>query len=255
MKIFACLAVLLASGSAKAESLLKEIRWIDLEREDRLIAGKVDGTSLEVENRDPEAVRLAVLVLDSPGIESGRYALRGEVRYEGVEGPGFLEMWVHFTDGGSCSSRTRGDEGPRTAWSGFEDWHPFVLPFGSGRANGSPERLSVQVGLPGRGKVHLSPLRLVEYAPDEDPLGGDPCRAEATGGFGAVAGLVSGRFEAAPVWMGGGGKARQIVLGGIKILAATGAACLVLGVWALARFEPLTSSRHRFTTGNRMRDG
>ncbi len=53
---------------------------------------KVEGT------RDGSPV--TVLTIDRPTIKGPRYALTGQVRYDGVEGTGYLELWNYFPNGG-----------------------------------------------------------------------------------------------------------------------------------------------------------
>ena len=53
---------------------------------------KVEGT------RDGSPV--TVLTIDRPTIKGPHYALTGQVRYDGVEGTGYLELWNYFPNGG-----------------------------------------------------------------------------------------------------------------------------------------------------------
>src|SRR5438034_9909812 len=50
-------------------------------------------------------------VLDHPPVDGAGYAIWGKVRYMGVQGAGYLEMWSVFP-GGRYFSRTTDTEGP-----------------------------------------------------------------------------------------------------------------------------------------------
>ena len=53
-----------------------------------------------------------VLTILQPKITTDFYAVTGEVRYDNVEGDGFLEMWNHFGETAAYFSRTLGITGP-----------------------------------------------------------------------------------------------------------------------------------------------
>lgn len=124
---------------------------------------KVDGTG--------QGSAVTVLTIERPSIKGPRYALTGQVRYEGVEGAGYLELWSHFPDGSQYFSRTLGDAGPMMKLQSTSGWRPFTLPFDATGAP-PPTRLVFNVVLPGRGVVYLGPLRLVESGgADQDSSG------------------------------------------------------------------------------------
>ena len=78
---------------------------------------------LKVENAQGQRRTEAVLTLEGPGISSARYAIRGQVRYDGR----------YF-------SRTLGAAGPMKSLKGSSDWRPFVLPFYNAvRGDGAPK--------------------------------------------------------------------------------------------------------------------
>lgn len=235
--------LLLASAPGSAEETLREIPWTAVP-EPRGTLLPPDGSTpfarLGVENARAQPTTVTVLTLERPPITAARYAIGGTVRYEGVEGTAFLEMWSVFPDGGRYFSRTLADVGPLGRLTGSSGWRPFLLPFLNREGAPPPTTLIVNVVLPGRGAVHLSPLRLLQYRPGEDPLA-SPGQwwGEETGGWlGAVAGSTAGLLGALIGCLAGMGRARRTALGLTKALIGVGAVMLLLGLWALARGQP-----------------
>ena len=143
----------------------QELRWDELQKQRRIGAGAVlppeRGLSfhrLRVEGRQAPS-RVTVLTIEQPNVAGPRYVLTGQVRYEGVEGNGYLELWNHFPDGGQYFSRTLADVGPLMKLQGTSGWRPFTLPFDATGAP-PPTKLVLNVVLPARGVVFLGPLRL-----------------------------------------------------------------------------------------------
>src|SRR5207245_1908725 len=85
------------------------------------------------------------------------YVVAGQVRYEGVEGQGYLEMWTVFPDGQRFFSRTLAPRGPLAALPGESSWRRFELPCGLGGASQPPAR--AEVDLVWRGRPWLAPRR------------------------------------------------------------------------------------------------
>jgi hypothetical protein len=164
-----------------------------------------------VENLGSEPLRVNILSLEKPGVTLANYALRGQVRTEGVEGQGFLEMWSHFPGDGQFFSRTLGSEGPMRHLEGSCDWRPFLLPFQNKPDGPPPERLVVNVVLPGKGKVWIGPLTLVQFLPEENPLlaRGQWFGPETQGWIGACVGALGGTLGTLIRWRDAGIKARS----------------------------------------------
>jgi hypothetical protein len=236
-----------SAGNARAEEILREISWSELSRKGEIRSGEIlvpgDETPFEhlkMENCSAQGATFTVCVLEAPGVTQSRYAVRGTVSYRGVEGEGYLEMWSVFPDGGEYFSRTTAPSGPLKSLTGDSDWRPFVLPFFITEGEQRPERLVVNVVLPGDGVVVLSPLRLIQYAPHEDPLAQEgQWWGESTGGLvGGVLGSALGCLGGLIGWLGSKGRARRFVLGALTVLMILGIVSLVLGGVALFRSQP-----------------
>ncbi len=178
---------------------------------------------------------LTILTIEAPRITSSRYAIAGHVRYEGVEGAGYLEMWSHFPGGGQYFSRTLADTGPMMKLQGTSGWRSFTLPFDATGAPSPPSRLVVNVALPGRGVVTLGPLTLASQD------GADETRAwwpDRTGGWiGAVAGSVVGAIGAMIGVLTSLGRARRVVTAAATGLVVVGVGAFLAGIIALSRSQ------------------
>jgi hypothetical protein len=197
-------------------------------------------------NDSPSTVHLLTIV--QPAVTQPRYAVTGEVSYAGVEGEGFLEMWSHFQPAQPglpsqrAFSRTLARSGRLGRISGSSGWRAFELPMDATGATGSLSRLELNLTLPGTGTVHVGPLTLVEY-PEAWPWS-DAGRSTAwwggreggiIGGLGgALLGILGGTFG----WLAGRGRARGLVMAGMRGLIATGSICLVAGGAAYVLDQP-----------------
>jgi hypothetical protein len=182
----------------------------------------------------PRTTRL--LTIADPGITQPRYALVGQVRYDGVEGACYLEMWSEFPGKGSFFTRTLGDHGPMARIAGTSPWRDFELPFDATGAP-APTRLTVNLVLPGRGAVELGPMRLVQYAATGS-AGKAWWGPRAAGLAGGVAGAVLGGFGALIGVLVSLGRGRAFVLGLLNVEIVLGAIVLAAGVVALQRAQP-----------------
>ena len=219
---------------------MQEIRWDELQRGGRLAAGSVlpptaeaPFSSLKIDGGSGAPV--TVVIIESPAVKGQRYAVTGQVRYEGVEGTGYLEMWSHFPNGGQYFSRTLGDAGPMMKLQGTSGWRRFTLPFNATGAP-PPTRLVVNVVLPGRGVVHLGPLQLVDDMPGTDGASGPLDRA--VGLIGGVAGGLVGCLGALIGVLASHGRSKRFVTVAIASLATGGILAFAAGVVALSRSQP-----------------
>jgi len=179
---------------------------------------------------------VTVATVEKPPIKGPRYALTGQVRYEGVEGTGYLELWNHFPDGTQYFSRTLGDAGPMMKLQGTSGWRPFMLPFDATGAP-PPTKLVVNVVLPGRGVVYLGPVQLVDVTPGAAQAAGWAID-HTSGILGGVAGGVVGCMGALIGVLTSLGRAKRFVTILGASLVVGGTLAFVSGVVALSRSQP-----------------
>jgi hypothetical protein len=237
----------LAAASAPAAETVREIAWGHLKQRSALPAGEVRPPAedaafeyVEVRNAEPHARTFRLLEIDAPPITRSRYGLAGQVRHDGVEGTGYLEMWSSFADKGSFFTRSLASGGHLQDLSGSSSWRPFLLPFDARGAGAPPTRLTFNVVLPGRGRVHVGPLRLVQYADGEDPLAvsGAWWGPRTAGLVGGALGGMMGCLGALIGILAQRGKARALVLGLARLMMAFGVASLVAAIVAVFRRQP-----------------
>ena len=148
------------------------VSFIDPTRdeEDNLEPAKVgaSGKALVVVGGADESTT-KVIELDKPAITASRYLVKGWVRYTGVIGDGYIEMLNRFGEN-EYFSRTMGESGPMGKLTGDGGWRVFTLPFNA-EPGQRPDRIAVNVVLPGEGKVMLTDVRLVQFggAPTTTP--------------------------------------------------------------------------------------
>src|SRR5207249_3122263 len=139
------------------ETTLNKMRW------------NLFGTVLKTENTNDAPLQLTIFKIEKPSIQSATYAVLGEIKYDNVQGSGYLEMWNYFPPlapglpEGQYFSRTLGMDGsgPMSRISGTSSWRPFSLPFDRTETTNLPTRLEINIFLPGRGVVWLGPPRLM----------------------------------------------------------------------------------------------
>jgi hypothetical protein len=234
------------SQPAQAGELLRSVSFpaaleIGVLRTGEVIA---DGT-LRV-TADPDQLFRLLFEMDDPGISTPVYALKGMIRYENVEGQGYLQMDNHFGERGVFFTKSLAQGGPLRALSGSSDWRVFVLPFyaqGSDQSKEAvltPEKLTLSLYLPGSGTVFLREVALHQYAVGEDPLQGDGqwLGSRAAILFGAIGGSLVGLWGAIVGVLASRGKARRFVLGSANVLIVAGILSLGAGLAALAAGQP-----------------
>lgn len=194
----------------------------------------------------PREQQQLLLELPDPGITLPVYALKGMVRYDDVQGEGFLQMDSQFGDAGIFFTKSLATAGPLGKLSGSSDWRPFVLPFfaNSGDQADSaappPDKLTLSLVLPGAGTVSIRDVGLYQYASGEDPLqaAGQWFGDRSAGLLGGIGGVLIGLWGALIGVLSSRGKARHFVLGSANALLVIGIASLVGGVAAVATAQP-----------------
>jgi hypothetical protein len=241
-----CLLLALV-GVARSEEHLQDISPAALAESGRLLGGQVvppaeaDGREvLRVEHRGEGPQVFNLFVLDEPPVAQPRYAIRGEVRYQDVDGEGYLEMWNYFADGGHYFTRTLGGVGLLQRITGTSGWRKFALPFRADELQQPPNRLEVNLVLAGSGTVELRGLSLVQYAAGEDPLRAPgQWWGERTGGLvGGIGGGLLGCLGGLIGLLAGRSRGRRFVMFATAVLILVGAAALLAGVVAVALGQP-----------------
>ena len=241
------LSLVLWCSMAFSAETLREISWEKLSGDDHAIGGQLlppDEQArfhhLKVDNAEARAKPATVLTIDNPGVTSPVYAIVGQVRCEAVEGKGHLEMWSHFPGGGQFFTKALAGSGPMRCLQGTSKWRRFVLPFNLGKDTIRPNKLVLNVALPGRGTVYLGPLSLVQYGPKENPLAvaGQWWAEQTTGLIGGILGAVLGCLGGLLTWLASRGKARGFVLTASMAIVLVGVVSIVFGVVALAQSQP-----------------
>jgi hypothetical protein len=231
-------------SSAAAQQELREYDWKNLQQQHALLDGEVvmvDGAAvLKIENTNDEPVRFQLLKITNPPVASLTYAVAGQVKYEKVQGDGYLEMWNVFAPlkPGAAEaqyfSRTLGDAGEMRKITGTSDWRKLLLPFNRAGTARPPARLEINLFLPGRGTVYLRPMKLTGTvsgwwsAKQGGLIGG------AVGIFGGIIGCFGGLLGC----LAGFGKARKFVLTTTKIFIALGMLLTITGIVAIAYRQP-----------------
>jgi hypothetical protein len=107
---------------------------------------------------------MPLLRIKKPNIIALKYARSGPIRYEDVDGAGYLEMPGYFVPQGRFFSRTLGEagSGPMAKIAGTSRWCEFVPPFDRTGTTAAPAQLEVNLYLPGRGVVFLQSLKLTQ---------------------------------------------------------------------------------------------
>ena len=246
----AAISLLFVSFAALGEEVIQEISWADLQKRGLLISGQVETVegeeftdALKVSNEGSEPTSLLVLEIEYPEITAPQYALLGKIRYENVEGEGYLEMWNYLPDGGKFFSKTLAENGPMEKIHGNSGWRPVVVPFSVTKGNARPSKLELSVVLPGKGVVHLSPLQLVQFQKGENPLAvpGEWWSQSGGGTMGAILGCLGGLFG---VLMGtcgslaSKGRGRSYTFTILALTTASGVTLVACGLIAIGFSQP-----------------
>ncbi|HTL30983.1 MAG TPA: hypothetical protein VL282_17260 [Tepidisphaeraceae bacterium] len=190
-----------------------------------------DQPKLKIEGSD-QPTTTTVATIEHPPIAASDYQVVGQVWYSGVRGNGYLEMWSHFDDGNAYFTRTVDTSGPTGVLARDSNWRSFALPFHS-QAGKTPTKLIINVVLPGKGTVKLSPLTVMPipqmYAWWSDSTGG---------WIGGIAGSMLGCLGALVGILTGKAKAPRLVRALTIFMIAVGAIALVAGIFALVMRQP-----------------
>lgn len=186
--LFAMVLIVNSTTSAAAEeeiktenAIINQVMWSEVAKSGRLpsegelVDDAEQGSVIKIQRHAGSAQLVRLAAIDQPGIEVKQYMLRGRVRYENVDAIGYLEMWNVFPEPkkGSYFSRTLAPSGPLGKIEGSSPWRDVQLPFFINKADfPAPERLEINVYLPGKGTVWLSNLEVVELPASAMPGAG-----------------------------------------------------------------------------------
>jgi len=246
----ATISLLVICIPASASEVVREISWSDVSKNGELLSGDVvpatgEGFAevLRIARDVSDPTTIPILSIDSPGITAPKYALVGQVRYENVEWNAYLEMLNSFSGGGTYFTRTLNEWGPLMRITGSSGWREFKLPFYIDNEAEMPNRLEFNLVQPKQGTVYLSPLRLVQFDRNEDPLAnpGEWWTERGGGLVGAILGCFGGLIGC----LGGiggtlaaRGRGRWFVHTVLIFMVVTGAALLVVGLVAVGTQQP-----------------
>jgi hypothetical protein len=240
--ILLLLTAIMVTAAARAdEQVISTFSWKELADAGNLTAGALTGdNALKVENHGPSGMSATVLTIVQPKITTDFYAVTGEVRYDDVEGDGFLEMWSHFGETAAYFSRTLGITGPMAKLTGTSAWRTFTLPFNANGASSRASKLVVNVYLPSKGSVLLRNLKLVQSTSFDAATAhtGGAWSGRSAGIVGGVGGVLIGCLGAVIEWLAVRGKAQRFVVNAVRVLIGVGVASALGGFVAVALRQP-----------------
>lgn len=249
----ATLALFLTGSTAIAEDQVTTIRWSELESTGELSSGEIVQASsddsqaaeeeLLISNETGQPLTTRLVTIEEPRISKFNYKVQGRIRYEGVEQPGYLEMWNYFSvGGGPYFTKTLSDSGPMGVIHGASASRDFVLPFRSSSRSGTPTKLEINLVLPANGKVWISPLSISEFEENE---WGDVTTAEGAwwgnrtaAWLGAILGPLLGIMGAIVGTLSGLGRGRRMAIGICWFSVVFGCICLAAGLIAVGTSQP-----------------
>jgi hypothetical protein len=240
--LFLLTAIIFTAVTRADEQVISTFSWKELADAGKLTAGTLTGepdNALKIDNRGPGAMSATVLTIVQPKITTDFYAVTGEVRYDNVEGDGFLEMWSHFGETAAYFSRTLGVAGPMAKLTGTSGWRTFTLPFNAKGSSSQPSKLVVNVYLPGKGSVFLGNLTLVQSTSLAAATHTSGEWSGRTAGIvGGVGGVLIGCLGALIEWLAVRGKAQRFVVNAVRVLIGVGVASALGGLAAVAMRQP-----------------
>jgi len=235
------------------QQFLREYDWQKLSASGELPGGSpvtIDGKSaVKIVSTNDTGLRVQLLQITNPPISKMLYAIAGEIKYEGVKGDGFLEMWNCYPPAkpgmfeNKYFSRTLDASGELGKITGTSGWRAFTLPFDRTGSTAKPTRLEINLILPGQGTVYLGPIKLVEYEGDlglKKPGGAGSVwwSDQATGWIGTIEGCVLGGLGGLLAWLASKGRCRGFVVTSSYVLIGFGILFTLTGLLALASHQP-----------------
>jgi len=250
--LFGGIIAFLAFGQTgwSQKTLAEYTKWNDVAQKFHLEGASMtleaDGALKIVFTND--SMQATLLTITNPPISAAVYAITGKIKYDSVQGDGYLEMWNYFPPERpglpeeAYFSRTLGEPGPMGKITGSSDWREFNLPFDRTGASNAPTRLQFNLVLKGRGTVHLSPVKLVEYpgakSAEKGFFPGAWWTDRTAGWWGGLAGVLIACLGSLTAWLAWRGKARRFVVAVLMVLTGLGVVCGIAALVALAGGQP-----------------
>ena len=200
--------------------------------------GPDGATAVRLHATAPGPTSFHLVTIDHLAVVGPAYVVAGQVRYQDVEGQGYLEMWTVFPDGQRFFTRTLGAQGPLAALHGESNWRRFELPFDLSGASQVPTRLEINAVLPGRGTIWLGPIHLEQAPARAGKVEGVWWSERAGTLVGTLLGSFLGVVGAIIGVVGGRGKARRLVLGLLGGMIAVGGSLALVGAAAASISQP-----------------
>ena len=251
MKTKYLLGLVLGMASAcYGQQTLREYDWQKLSGSGELLGGTpvaIDGKSaVKIVSTNDTGFRVQLLRITNPPISKMLYAIAGEIKYEGVKGDGYLEMWNCFPPDkpgmfeNKYFSRTLGELGDMGKITGTSNWRSFTLPFDRTGSKAKPTRLEINLVLPAQGTVYLGPIKLVEYEGDLglQKQGGAWWSERAAGWIGGIGGSVLGCLGSILAVLAARGRCRGFVMVTLIALIGLGLITAVIGIAAVVIGQP-----------------
>lgn len=197
----------------------------------QVLAGQAPegAAALELRADRPGGAAFHLVTIDRPSLPGGPYRVSGMLRYDGVEGQGYLEMWSVFPDSARYFTRTLAPRGALAALHGDSKWRRFDLPFTPGTQ--VPSRLEINVVFPGRGRVWIGPMRL---APAPAAWWSERAGLLFGVSLGSFLGILGGTIGV----LAGRGRAPRAVLKSLTAMAVMGIALAIVGAAAILTDQP-----------------
>lgn len=234
---------------------LSSLCWKELQSEKKLKAGTVlnvtdtECGNLQIDGNPDALDAITLLTIENPQITAQSYAIIGQVRYENVQGPSYLELLNYFNGAGPFFSRTLAEAGPSRSIAGSSPWRDFSIPFmvndGSKRI---PNRLDLNVRLIGKGSLWLRSVKLIQYADQGDVMNAISIEASSTkhawwstrqaGLVGGIAGTILGCMGALVGMLSSLGRMRKLAQGTAYSMLVIGLCSLSAGITAISVGQP-----------------
>ncbi|NJK62844.1 MAG: hypothetical protein HC921_09330 [Synechococcaceae cyanobacterium SM2_3_1] len=238
-----------SSAVAQSPTLVQEYLWTEQQTLEQIPESELippspeqNFASLRLTHAGPEATTFPLLDIEDPQLSQPQWRVEGLIRYEGVEGEAYLELYSHLPEG-KFFSRTLAESGPWRSITGSSSWRPVVLTFdatGGGEPGPvRPEKLEVNLVLPGAGVVEIGPLSLHNGWSDLGNHAANAWWTDPQGGLiGGLLGAGVGCVGALVGTLAGLGRSRSLVLLLVKLTMAGSGLVLLVGIYAVVIGQP-----------------